>query len=271
MCHNWPMTTNYHCYIYRKPNNGTILYVGYATDASRAFTDGHNPKVASFVDSGQSYEIYLSGPYRDEEEARNVEAALVSALKPEFNQIEQPGRKFRPLGIPEEYSSRRTNPVVDAHELGRITGGCVIVYCNLTSQLKSGDTKVGPTSFSDEVIAKNIKGHWAIKNFLTAWGSEPSKSPKTLVAVQGTVKDRIVIASAQIDQGNWVDTPPAPWNEHLFEIPLMLDRGLDISGLRGRRVDIRFGAGTANCTMVVDSEGLVLHGYRIKGKRGIEN
>jgi predicted GIY-YIG superfamily endonuclease len=263
------MAKMFHCYIYRRPDNGKILYVGYATEVSRAFTDGHNEKITEFVNSGEDYEIYISGPYRDEEEARNVEAALVSALRPEFNQIEQPGKKFHPLGIPEEFSSRRSEPTLDPHELGRATGGCIIVYCNLTSQLKSGASKVGPTSFSDQVILDNIKGHWAVKKFLPLWGSNPETSPTSLVAVQGTVKDRIIIASAQINSENWLSTPSAPWESRLFEIPLLLKSGLDMFGLRGRRVDIRFGAGTSNCTMVVDADGLVLHGYRIKGKRNV--
>jgi hypothetical protein len=46
-----------------------------------------------------------------------------------------------------------------------------------------------------------------------------------------------------------------------------MENGLDNNGLRGRKVNIKFGAGTANCTMVVDETGLVLHGYKIRGKR----
>ena len=261
------MTEKFFCYIYRRPESGKVLYVGYATDASRAYTDGHNTHVAAFVASGQAYEISISGPYRDEKEARNVEAALVSVLNPEFNQINQPGERFRPLGIPQECSSRRSQPVLNAHELGRQIGGCVIVFCNLTSQLKSGQSKVGPTTFSDEVVLENIKGHWAVKKFIPEWSSNPALSPKCLVAVQGPVKDRIVIACVQIDERRWPSTPSAPWDPHLVEIPLKHANGLDVAELRGRRVDIKFGAGTPNCTMLVDETGLVLHGYKLRGRR----
>lgn len=260
------MSENYFCYIYRRPDNGRVLYVGYATDASRAYTDGHNEHVADFVSSGQAYEISISGPYRDEEEARNVEAALVSVLNPEFNKINQPGVKFRPLGIPQECATRRNERVLNAHEIGRIVGGCIIVFCNLTSQLKSGKSKVGPTSFSDDVVLENIKGHWAVRKFIPSWSSNPYSSPKCLIAVQGPVKDRIVIASVQIDELGWSETPAAPWDPHLHEIPLRSDGDLDAKSLRGRRVDIKFGAGTPNCTMVVDNTGLVLHGYRLRGR-----
>lgn len=261
------MAKKYFCYIYRRPKNGKVVYVGYATDASRAYTDGHNEHVADFVASGQPYEISISGPYRDEEEARNVEAALVEILNPEFNKINQPGVKFRPLGIPQECATRRTEPVLNAHEIGRELGGCIIVFCNLTTQLKSGESKVGPTSFSDDVVLANIKGHWAVKKFIPSWSADPRSSPKHLIAVQGPVKDRIVIASVQIDAFGWNTTPSAPWDSHLYEIPLRSDEGLDAESLRGRRVDIKFGAGTPNCTMVVDHTGLVLHGYRIRGRR----
>jgi len=260
------MSEKYFCYVYRRPENGKILYVGYATDASRAYTDGHNLQVSKYVNSGQKYEINISGPYRDEEEARNVEAALVSILQPEFNQIDQPGNRFRPLGIPQEFSGRRLEAPLDVHELGRLTGGCIVVFCNLTSQLKSGKAKVGPTSFSDDVVLENVKGHWAVKKFIPRWSEVPNESPKFLVAVQGPVTDRIVIASAQIREGGWAETPTAPWDPHLYEIPMLSGTGLDGLSLRGRRVDIKFGAGTANSTMVVDGAGLVLHGYRLRGK-----
>lgn len=260
------MNENYFCYIYTKPDSGKVLYVGYATDASRAYTDGHNEHIMNFVDSGQAFNISLAGPYRDEEEARNVEAALVSVLNPEFNQIDQPGNRFRPLGVPQKLSSRRTEPLLNAHEIGQITGGCIIVFCNLTSQLKSGERKVGPTSFSDDIVVENIKGHWAVKKFITSWAENPLVSPKYLVAVQGPVRDRIVIASVKIDSHGWAHTSSAPWDPHLYEIPLQAEPDLDELDLRGRRVDIKFGAGTPNCTMVVDESGLVLHGYRLRGK-----
>lgn len=260
------MNENYFCYIYTKPDSGKVLYVGYATDASRAYTDGHNEHIMKFVDSGQPFNISISGPYRDEEEARNVEAALVSALNPEFNQIDQPGNRFRPLGVPQQLSSRRTAAMLDAHEIGRLTGGCIIVFCNLTSQLKSGEKKVGPTTFSDDVVVENIKGHWAVKKFISTWAENPVTSPKHLVAVQGPVKDRIVIASVKINGKGWAQTPAAPWDPNLHEVPLHVEPELDALGLRGRRVNIKFGAGTPNCTMVVDGSGLVLHGYRLRGK-----
>jgi len=266
-CQTWQMSEKYFCYVYRRPETGKVLYVGYATDASRAYTDGHNERVAHFVGSGQAYEISISGPYRDEEEARNVEAALVSILNPEFNKINQPGVKFRPLGVPQDCATRRTEPVLNAHEIGRMMGGCIIVFCNLTSQLKSGQLKVGPTSFSDEVILENIKGHWAVKKFIASWSSNPDSSPKYLIAVQGPLKDRIVIASVGIDALGWSKTPSAPWDPHLYEVPLRSDGDLDAKSLRGRRVDIKFGAGTVNCTMVIDETGLVLHGYRLVGRR----
>jgi hypothetical protein len=258
----------YFAYVYRDPRTLQVLYAGYGTQPGRAYSVGHNQKIVTTVESGEGFEIMLAGPYRDEMEARNVESALVSALSPNFNLIEQPGLKFRHLGVPEELGSRRTEPALSIHEVGRRAGGALIVYCNLTTELKSGEEKLSPTNFSDEVILNNIRDHWMVKKFIPGWVERPETSPKALVAVQGPVKDRIIVASCLIDSTLWASTPSAPWDKHVHRVPLQPEAGLDIGGIRGRRIDVKFNSGPPNYIMWVDDDGLVLHGYRVTGTRG---
>lgn len=255
----------YFAYIYRDPKTLEVLYAGYGTRPGRAFSVGHNRGVTDRVENGEGFQILISGPYRDEQEARNVESALVSALAPDLNLIEQPGLRFRPLGVPQEYSSRQTEEHLSVHDVGRMSGGALIVYCNLTSQLKSGNEKLSPTNFGDEVILRNIREYWKVKKFIPGWVENPDSSPRALVAVQGPPSERIVVASCAIDVASWRDTPAAPWDRHVHRVPVLEDQGMDVASLRGRRVRVKFGAGPANYIMWIDGSGLVLHGYRMKG------
>lgn len=255
----------YFAYIYRDPRTLEVLYAGYGTSPGRAYSVGHNRKVKKLVDDGEGFQILISGPYRDEAEARNVESALVSALAPDLNLIEQPGLRFRPLGVPEEYAVRLSEPLLSIHDVGKRAGGALIVYCNLTTELKSGVEKLSPINFRDEVLLENIREYWKVKKFMPGWVSQPETSPRTLVAVQGPPSDRIVVASCAIDTASWSDTPAAPWDKHVHRVPILEAAGLDVASLRGRKVNVKFGAGPANYIMWVDADGLVLHGYRRKG------
>jgi hypothetical protein len=259
-----PEDDKYYCYLYREPKSQRILYVGYATKANRALTTGHNEGVVNLGKTGQDYEIWIAGPYESESAARNVEAALVSAISPKLNEIQQPGIKFRPLGMPSELVGRRSQKVLDIYEVGVNSGGAIIVYCNFTSQLKSGKPKLTLTNFSDDVVFDNIQEHWYVKKLLPKWISNPETSPRTLVAVQGPPADRVIVGSAEIDIHGWTSAEAAPWDPSVYRIPLNRDMGLDCHELRGRRIDVKFNTGKANYVMVVDNTGALLHGYRSK-------
>ena len=62
-------TDKYFAYVYRSPDNGKILYAGFATDITRVHEIAHNEHVSENLGK---FEIPISGPYRDEIEARNV-------------------------------------------------------------------------------------------------------------------------------------------------------------------------------------------------------
>lgn len=268
MSNDVPSTEQFFVYLYRDAGTERIRYVGYATNADRAFTDGHNELVEGALDRGEVFDIMIAGPFRDEAEARNVEACLVSAIGPELNKIDQPGVKFRPLGVPAALADRRIQPRLGIHEIGRVTGGALVVICSLTSTLKSGMKKVSPTNFTDDVVFANIQDHWNVKKFKDGWSKDRDTSPRVLVAVQGKPTDRIVIGSALISPDGWEETPAAPWDKNVHRIPLDHSAGLDNFDLRGRRVDVKFGAGSGNTIMWVDGTGYVHHGYKVKGTRG---
>lgn len=254
----------YYCYLYRDKATQKILYVGYATYADRALTPGHNDDVIALGKSDKQFDIWIAGPYESETAARNIEAALVSAVGPELNRIEQPGIKFGPLGLPGSLVGRRAQPELDVRDIGRACGGAIVVYCNFTSELKTGKPKLTLTNFSDDVVIANVQEYWYIKKFLKQWIADPSSSPRALVAVQGPTSDRIIAASAQIDVASWGSATAAPWDKSVHRIPLNVEAGLDNFELRGRRANVKFGAGKANYVMVVDKNGRVLHGYRMK-------
>jgi hypothetical protein len=46
------------------------------------------------------YQLEVAGTYAEELVAREVEAALISALRPAFNRVAGHGHRFAPLGIP---------------------------------------------------------------------------------------------------------------------------------------------------------------------------
>jgi hypothetical protein len=258
----------YFCYLYKDQKTKKVLYVGYATFADRALTPGHNEDVLKLSQGERPFDILIAGPYTSEQEARNVEAALVSAISPELNRIEQPGIKFQPLGMPANLAGRRPLPALDIHEIGKLTGGAIVVYCNLTSGLKSGKQKLTLTNFGDDVVFDNIQEYWYVRKYLQSWIDNPHSSPKMLVAVQGPYEDRVIVGAAKINESEWSSAPVAEWDKSVHRIPIERNAGLDCAELRGRRVQLKFFTGKANYIMIVDGDGLVVHGFKMKGSTG---
>lgn len=115
-------------------------------------------------------------------------------------------------------------------------------------------------------VSASIHEHWYVKNFLKRWITNPECLPCTLVEIQGPTSDQVIAASAQIDVAGSATTPVAEWDKSVQRPLLHYNRGLDQHELRGRRANVKFGAGKANYVMIVDKEGRVLHGYWMKGK-----
>jgi len=252
----------YFAYVYRD-TSGRVKYAGYGTNATRAYPVGHNSRV---VENGNEFEVLIVGPYRDKEEALNVEAALISAhdsdstYSSEWNQMHGNGLKFRHLGVPSEFGSRRSQPAMTIKEIGLTTGGALIVLSSLETQLKSGHEKLTPRSFADDVVLNNIREYWYVKKFLQTWVADPNTSPKVLVGVQGPPKSRIIIGSVDIDIDGWKTTPVAKHDPSVHRIPILNTPNLDARELRGRSTsDIVFGMGKALTFIWVDGGGEIRH------------
>jgi hypothetical protein len=76
----------------------------------------------------------------------------------------------------------------------------------------------------------------------------------------------VIVGSAAIDVLGWENTPPAEWDPLVHRIPLHRKNGLDNHELRGRRVSVGFNSRAWNYIMIVEPDGLVTHGYKMKGK-----
>jgi len=125
-----------HCvYLYRAPTTQKIVYVGRGATPGRAVqhTGGsHKPGLSAIIDTGD-YSVELAGPYLTPEAAAAVEAALISALRLPTSQAaltnaaHGDGPRFRPFGVPSDYSDRLLLPPLTVAEIGVMTGGALIV------------------------------------------------------------------------------------------------------------------------------------------------
>lgn len=185
--------------------NGRTMYIGYGESPSRAMSHtggSHNPGLRTWLESGV-FELRIAGPYRDEAEALAVEAALISAIAPQFNVHPGTGPKFRPLGVPAHLGDRPSLPPLTEEELGRVTGGALLVYIAPLKVMKDERPKVDPTNPEDEVIALDVEAWWEIDRHIASWKSAPELGPQVLVGVYGRPRHRFVIGAFSIDTASW--------------------------------------------------------------------
>ena len=252
-------TDKYFTYVYRNPENGKILYAGFATDITRVHEIAHNKNVSE--NSGK-FEILISGPYRDKIEALNVEAALISAIDPEWNEVSGAGHQFRPFGVPPELVIRRTEPPLSVSEIGKITGGAIIVLSQESAVLKHNVQKLTPNLFEDGVVLGTIREYWKIKKYLNEWSCNNDLSPKVLVGVQGPIGSRLIVGAVNIDIDGWMDTPTADHDKNVHRIPTITNSSLDCHELRGRKTsNVKFGMSSLTWIWV-DGNGIVRHGIK---------
>ena len=80
------MNSEHFVYLY-STHTGKPIYVGYGNEVSRALShasNSHNKELERWIDKNK-YELKVSGPYRDEKEAKNIEAAMSSTLHARSN------------------------------------------------------------------------------------------------------------------------------------------------------------------------------------------
>jgi len=252
----------YYVYLYRSIA-GVPKYVGYGMSVERALTHAghsHNDALRSWLTRGE-FDLSVAGPYRDEAEGKRVEAALISALRPEFNRAPGDGPKFVPLGVPPELSDRPTHDPLALADIGRLTGGALLVYLAPGDLLGDGRRKFDPAHPDDAIVVSNIEGNWDIRRHRDDWTADPASGPQVLVGIHGkNVAHRFIAGAAQIDTSAWFRSDLEDPDRPRWRVPLHQPVDLDVNELRGRRVtDVKFGQFSWQLHIWVDGSGVKRH------------
>ncbi len=243
------------------------MYVGYGHHVARALSHSggsHNPQLEEWLGKN-NFDLRVAGPYGSEDEAKKVEAALISALNPELNHAPGDGPQFVPVGVPPGLWERPQMDPLTLREIGIATGGALLVYLAPGDQLRDGRKKFDAALPTDQDAVSNIEMSWDIDRHLDEWRSSPSAAPKVVLGVHGPVKHRFVVGSLAIkteELGNPEFKREAKqWNgHHRWRIPLLDRTELDVAQLRGRRLEgVRFGAFSHQLHIWVDGKGSVRH------------
>lgn len=255
----------HYVYLYRSGPGGKAKYIGYGDSAERASSHpghSHNAELKKWLATA-TYDLTVAGPYRDAEEGKKVEAALVSAMRPEFNKEPGTGPKFVPLGVPPELSDRPAKEPVSLTDIGKHTGGALLVYLSPGDFLSDGRRKFDPADPDDETIRKDMEGVWDLGRHRDEWLDRPSEAPKVLLGIHGkNSKLRFVAGAAAIDSSRWFerDLWAKKANQERWKVPLVEHGDLDACELRGRRVtDVKFGRLSSLLHIWVDGAGVVRH------------
>lgn len=247
-------------YIYRD-NVGKARYVGYGEKIIRAtshVSGSHNEALNKFLSAGK-YNLEIAGPFENEEMARAVETALISAIKPDLNI--DPGQtrwRFRPLGVPEKYAERLALPPLTKTDLCQHENIPQSVMLVKIGDKDFGDKRVvyDPANPpSDPQIRERFEKWWQVKRFAKSWSESPTESPRLLLAVTGKPGSQIIIGAVFIAQEQWLQ---AEQDGSLLKIPTQGPQNLDAQELRGRRIDgnagIRFGSWTHQFFCILQPE-----------------
>lgn len=244
-------------YQYLDPDTGETVYVGYGKSTSRALShaESHNRELRDWL-RRERFRLRVAGPYPTEAIGLMVEAALISAMRPKFNVATGTGPRFRPLGVVDELSDRLSLPPLTVADVGRMSGGALIVYIASSKAMRDGRPKYDPAHPDPEVVAIDVEGWWQLGRHVDEWSAHPERSPRVLVGAYGPPKHRFVIGAYQIETENWrVDGQQRP---KLWKVPLRDRTDHDAAGLSGRRIrDLRFGRAKWEHYRVVTANGRV--------------
>lgn len=228
--------SNAYVYIFRGAQQG-IAYVGRGGKTERpeqGVTGSHNDGLRRLIDSGH-FSLEVAGPY-DERTAAAVEAALISALAvpatPHLvNEVPGNGPKFAPLGVPVELADRLTMPPLSLADLGRRTGGVLLVRLASGGAFKSDElrAKFDPADPDDQVIGENIRRWWWLRTLFGEW-QQSGAWPTVIAGLAGPPRRRYIAGALEIvPNGSWTTSGPG------YEAPVV-GGNVDVHGLRGRLV-----------------------------------
>lgn len=255
------MVSQHYVYLYRA-RSGRPVYVGYGTNVERALShpgESHNVRLREWLDSHQ-FDLTVAGPYRDEVEGKTVEAALISALKPDFNVAPGTGPKFVPVGVPPSLADRAAAEPLTLSALGRLTGGVLCVYLATGDYLSDGRPKYDPAAPDDSIVLANIEGVWEIGRHLEEWARDPVSAPKVLVGLHGPTKRRFIVGAARIDHSGWGRDGLFEAARNRWRVPIEGPHDLDAYQLRGRLVsDAKFQNMSWGLHIWVDGQGRTRH------------
>jgi len=259
------MSDKHFVYLYRDLV-GKPKYVGYGKNVQRAIShtgESHNQKLKDWL-AKDSFDLSIAGPYKSEAEAKVVEAALISSMNPEFNIAPGDGPKFSPIGVPPDLWERPRMKPMTLAEIGRETGGALLVYLSAGDFLRDGRRKFNAALPSDADAVSNIEKTWDIGSLIDKWKSNPDLTPKILLGIHGKVQHRFIVGALEIDRERLGDPEfirhAKRWARPRRQVPLLDGLNLDKNQLRGRRVEgIKFGAFSHQLHIWVDKNGRKRH------------
>ncbi|WP_299039993.1 hypothetical protein [uncultured Pseudokineococcus sp.] len=250
-------------YLYRSTGGAQIRYVGRGASPDRALqhTGGsHNEGLRTLIESG-NYTLEVAGPYASTSEAALVEAALISALKRSGTQAALTnlapgaGPSFRPLGVPGHLAERPLRDPLTVADVGRRTGGALLVRNAFGADLSDGRPRLDPLSQQqDDVIVDNVTHTWLLQRLAPAWEADPDSRPRALVGCAGPLAHRYVPGALHVDVGRLCEDPSTG-------VVPTTSKDLDAYDLRGRRITgARFDRGRFQHLIWVDGTGTVRYG-----------
>ena len=240
--------------------------MGYGHSVQRALShsgSSHNRKLKEWLARGL-FDLQVAGPYRSEAEAKAVEAALISSLSPKFNIAPGDGPKFTPVGVPPELWERPQMRPLTLGQIGRITGGALLVYLAPGDVLRDGRRKFDPAIPEDTVAVSNIEKNWDFGRLIETWRSSPNSRPQVILGIHGRVDHRFIVGALEIDREDLCSPRNQRradrWSRPRWKVPLTARTELDIHELRGRRVnEIKFGQFSHQLHIWVDGRGRRRH------------
>ena len=261
---------NHYVYLYRdlqrKPR-----YIGYGKTSGRAVKHlslSHNDNLNAFLES-QNFTLEIAGPFEDEQTARSVETALISALQPDCNI--DPGQarwRFRPLGVPENFAERLSLPKLEKTDFSKIQRKekASLIFVKISDKnFEDGDSvRVGYNPAnppSDNQILARMDKWWQLGKHTAQWSDDSSKSPFVLIGINGRPGGQFIVGSVFVDREKWQKAKP---ENGLYSIPTIKTLNLDALDLRGRRIDkaanIKFGAFTSQIFLILNPDGTTIGG-----------
>jgi hypothetical protein len=242
------------------------MYVGFGGTVQRALDHAgksHNPELKAWL-AKDRFDLHVAGPYQSEKEAKAVEAALISSLNPRFNKTPGEGPKFSPIGVPPDLWERPRLAELSLAQIGRMSGGALLVYLAPGDVLPDGRKKFDAAMPTDADAVSNIEKNWDLRALIDIWTKNPRSIPRVILGVFGRVEHRFIVGSLEIDRDRICDVANERrgnrWPRPRWQVPLIDRSELDVYEFRGRRVkQVRFGQFSHQLHIWVDGKGRRRH------------